>query len=72
MCSRSMAIAWRAGDMTYHEAQMLLDAVKDGQPVPLDVVTEALFMTGDGEDSTDLPCPDIQAFVQAMRDAGLL
>jgi len=58
--------------MTYQEATKLLDMAKDGQPVPEDVLNEALFMTGDGASWRDLPCPDIEAFVEAMRQAGLL
>jgi hypothetical protein len=58
--------------MTYQEASKLLDMAKDGQPVPDDVLTEALFLTGDGASWTDLPCPDIEQFVQAMREAGQL
>jgi hypothetical protein len=58
--------------MTHHEAQVLLDMAKDGQPVPPDVLSEALFLTGDGAIWTDMPCPEIEAFVQAMRDAGFL
>lgn len=58
--------------MTYAEAQQLLDMAKDGQPVPEDVVLEALFMTGDGACWRDLPCPVMDAFLDAMRKAGLL
>lgn len=58
--------------MTHTEAQRLLDMAKEGQPVPQDVLDEALFLTGDGACWRDLPCPDIEAFVQDMRQAGLL
>lgn len=58
--------------MTYQEATKLLDMAKDGQPVPDDVLNEALFLTGDGASWRDLPCPDIEEFVQAMRESGLL
>ena len=58
--------------MTHAEAQRLLDMAKDGQPVPDDVLNEALFMTGDGACWRDLPCPDIEECVQAMREAGQL
>lgn len=58
--------------MTLDEANKLLDAAKYGQPIPPEVVAEALFMTGDGAAWTDLPCPDIEAFLQAMRNAGCL
>ncbi len=58
--------------MTHAEANRLLDMAKDGQPVPEDVLTEALYMTGDGACWRDLPCPDIEAFLADMRKAGLL
>lgn len=58
--------------MTHQEANRLLDMAKDGQPVPQEVLTEALFLAGDGACWRDLPCPEIEAFVQAMRESGLL
>lgn len=58
--------------MTHQEATRLLDMAKDGQPIPDDVLTEALFMAGDGACWRDLPCPEIEEFVQAMRESGLL
>jgi hypothetical protein len=58
--------------MTYLEANRILDLVKKGQPVPDDVVSEALFMTGDGPIICDVPCPTLEGFVQAMREAGLI
>jgi hypothetical protein len=54
------------------EANRILDLVKKGEPVPDDVVSEALFMTGDGPIICDVPCPVLENFVQAMRDAGLI
>ena len=33
--------------MNHQEATKILDMAKDGQPIPEDVLTEALFMTGD-------------------------
>jgi hypothetical protein len=58
--------------MTHQEATKLLDMAKDGQPVPEDVMTEALYMTGDGACWRDLPCHDIEEFLADMRKAGLL
>lgn len=58
--------------MTHQEATRLLDMAKDGQSIPEDVLNEALFMSGDGACWRDLPCPDIDDFVQAMREAGQL
>jgi hypothetical protein len=58
--------------MTYGEANRILDLLKKGEPIPDDVVSEALFLTGDGPIITDVPCPVLENFVQAMRDAGLI
>jgi hypothetical protein len=58
--------------VTHQEATKILDMAKDGQPIPEDVLTEALFMTGDAACWLDIPCPDVAAFVQDMREAGLL
>lgn len=58
--------------MTHQEAQQLLDKAREGQPIPEDVLTEALFMTGDGACWRDIPCPDIDDFVKAMRESGAL
>ena len=58
--------------MTHQEATQILDKVKEGQRLPDDVITEALFMTGDAACWRDIPCADVQEFVQDMRKAGLL
>lgn len=58
--------------MTHQEATQILDKVKDGHHMPEDVITEALFMTGDAACWRDMPCPDVEAFVQALREAGQL
>ncbi len=58
--------------MNHEEALKMLNMAKDGQPIPEDVLTEALFMTGDAACWRDIPCPDVQAFVEDMRKAGLL
>jgi len=58
--------------MIYTEAMRLLDRVKDGTQYPGDVVAEALAMTGDKRHASDLPCPEIEEFVQALRQAGAL
>ncbi len=54
--------------MTHQEATRLLDMARDGQPIPDDVLNEALFLTGD----SPCPCPDVEAFLDSMREAGLL
>jgi len=58
--------------MNHQEATKILDMAKDGQPIPEDVLTEALFMTGDAACWRDIPCPDVDAFVKDMREAGYL
>jgi hypothetical protein len=58
--------------MTYAEAVRLLDRVKDGVQYPDEVVAEALAMTGDQQHATQVPCPEIEEFVQALRQAGAL
>ena len=58
--------------MTHQEATQILDKTKEGQRMPEDVIAEALFMTGDAGCWSDLPCPDVESFVQALREAGQL
>jgi hypothetical protein len=58
--------------MTHIQATRLLDLVRKGIDVPDDVITEALYMTGDGSILTELPNPEMEAFIQAMREAGQL
>jgi hypothetical protein len=58
--------------MTHQEANKLLDMAKDGQPIPEDVMAEALFLTGDAASWQDVPCQDIEAFLADLRKAGLL
>jgi hypothetical protein len=58
--------------MTHQQANQLLDMSKDGQPIHGDVLAEALYMTGDGALWRDMPCPEIEAFLDDMKQAGLL
>jgi hypothetical protein len=58
--------------MTHQQANQLLDMSKDGAPIHSDVLAEALYMTGDGALWRDMPCPEIEAFLEAMKQAGLL
>ena len=58
--------------MTIEEAKKLLDMSKDGVSIPDGVLDEALFMTGERNSSHDKPDPDIEDFVAAMRQCGLL
>lgn len=36
--------------MNYYQAMRLLDRVKEGVPIPLRLITEALILTGDLND----------------------
>ena len=58
--------------MTYADAIKLLDRVKDGVRYPAEVVAEALAMAGEQQHATQVPCPDVEAFVKALREAGQL
>lgn len=58
--------------MTLEEANKLLDAAREGQPIPYEVIAQALSVTGDVVACTEAPCPDIEAFLVAMRSAGVL
>ena len=60
--------------MTHTQATRLLDLVRSGKgaDLPDDVISEALYMTGDGPILTELPNPEMEAFIQAMREAGQL
>lgn len=58
--------------MTLQEANKILDHAKEGQPIPQEVVDEALFMTGDAAGWIDFPCPQIEQFVESLRKGGFL
>ncbi len=46
--------------------------VRKGEPVPSEIVNEALYMTGDAPIIRDVPCPQLENFLGAMREAGLI
>ena len=58
--------------MNYFQAMLFLDLLKEGQFVPDGIISEALYMTGDGPLLTELPNPEVIEFMQAMRSAGQL
>ena len=58
--------------MTYQDAVRILDMAKDGVDYPTAVVVEALAMCGDGNHATQIPCPEINEFVDALRQSGVL
>ena len=58
--------------MTLQEAQQLLDMAKAGAPVPTEVVTWALTVTGDAMQRNWATWQDIGEFVTALRKAGAI
>jgi hypothetical protein len=58
--------------MNHADAVKLLDMVREGQPIPPEVIAEALFLTGDAAAWLDVPAPQVEQFVDAMRRAGFL
>ena len=58
--------------MTYADAVRILDMAKDGVEYPAAVVVEALAMCGDTNHATEIPCPEINEFVKALRESGAL
>jgi hypothetical protein len=50
----------------------ILDMCKDGVEYPIAVVVEALAMTGDADHATQIPCPEMEEFVAALRQSGAL
>jgi len=58
--------------MTYLDAVRILDMSKDGVEYPTAVVVEALAMTGDADHASQIPCPEMEEFVAALRQSGAL
>ena len=58
--------------MNYFEARKLQRLAQEGRPVPGEVLEEALFLTGDGSCPAGFPDAEIEEFVQALREEGLL
>jgi hypothetical protein len=58
--------------MTIQEANKLLDMSKDGVSIPDGVLDEALFMCWRARKRLEQPNQDIEDFVAAMRQCGLL
>jgi len=58
--------------MTHADAVRILDMSKDGVEYPTAVVVEALAMTGDADHATQIPCPEMEEFVAALRQSGAL
>jgi len=58
--------------VNYFEAEKLQRLAQEGRPVPGEVLDEALFLTGDGPCPADFPDQEIEDFVQALREEGLL
>ena len=58
--------------MTHDDSKRLLDSIKDGAQYPAEVVAKALDMSGDQRDYIYLPSPEIDEFVNALRESGQL
>jgi len=58
--------------MTYEEAMRLLARVREGIYYPVELVSEALAMTGDRDYDYQVPPADMIDFVQNLRRAGQL
>lgn len=58
--------------MNIQDAKRLLDTIKEGASYPTEVVDKALDMTGDQRDYVFMPSPEIDEFVQALRESGQL
>ena len=58
--------------MNYFEAKAILDMCKEGKSVPIDVIDEALCLTGDSVSYKQDPIPEIEDFVCALRESGML
>ena len=54
----------------------MLDMAREGQPIPNEVLSAALFKTGEWDDSDNTtpqqPSVDVLEYVNAMRQAGFL
>jgi hypothetical protein len=58
--------------MTHADAVRILDMSKDGVEYPIAVVVEALAMCGDTNHASQIPCPEMEEFVKALRQSGAL
>lgn len=58
--------------MNFSDAVRLLQLVRRGLNVHEAVICEALYLTGDGPCPGPMPDPDIDEFVAALRQEGLL
>jgi hypothetical protein len=58
--------------MTHAEATRILDMSKEGVEYPIAVIVEALAMCGDTDHATQIPDPEMQEFVEALRQSGAL
>jgi hypothetical protein len=62
--------------MRHKEAVKMLDMAREGQPIPNEVLSAALFKIGEWDDSDNTtpqqPSVDVIEYVNAMRQAGFL
>jgi hypothetical protein len=63
--------------MNHREAVKMLDMAREGQPIPNEVLSAALFKIGEWDDSDNNakpyePSVDVREYVECMRQAGFL
>lgn len=58
--------------MSEHEANKMLDMAREGQPIPSEILAEALNMTGESQQKPPPLTSDLLAYVASMRQAGYL
>jgi len=58
--------------MTYADAVRILDMSKDGVEYPTALERDALAITGDAYHARQIPCPEMEEFVKALRQSGAL
>lgn len=58
--------------MNHQEANKMLDMAREGQPIPDEILAEALNMTGESQHKPPPLNSDLLAYVASMRQAGYL
>ncbi len=58
--------------MNEQEANKMLDMAREGQPIPNEILAEALSMTGESQQKPPPLSSDLVAYVASMRQAGYL
>jgi len=58
--------------MSEQEANKMLDMAREGQPIPDEILEQALSMTGESQHKPPPLSSDLVAYVASMRQAGYL